>query len=354
MSLFSAYKSISICAVFSLLTGCISGILGLSRPQDPKHRPYYIETVTFPGGADVTLAGELTMPVGDGPFRAVVLITGSGPHDRNETIAGHRPFLVLSDHLTRSGYAVLRYDDRGVGGSSGSFSRASLSDFAVDAAVAHRWLSKHPKIKAALVGFIGHSEGGYIAPIAAQDVEAAFMIFLASPARRLLPDVMITQTKDLLEAQREHQSLVENADRQYRQASLILAGTGSVDEKRQALADYSDKEGLSRRQKAKVLKTFANSWGIEHARNDSQALLRKAHIPVLALFGGKDLQVSAKVEAPIMETLLQHSSSKVVVFEGLNHLFQPTETGLLSEYSKNDVTLAPAVLKGIVEWLSAL
>lgn len=179
--------------IVSMLTsyGCALGLW--PRPQEPKERPYRVETVRFAGGeSDLLLEGELTMPYGDGPFSAAVLITGSGPQDRNESVAGHKPFLVLSDHLTRSGYAVLRYDDRGVGQSSGDYSVATAKDFAADAAAVFSWLQRHPKINPSRIGFIGHSEGGYIAPLAANSAhDVAFMVFLAGPAKPLLPDVMI-------------------------------------------------------------------------------------------------------------------------------------------------------------------
>jgi len=349
--LLSSGKFISLWALMMSLSGCVAAYMGLPRPQEPKTRSYVIEQVSFLGGSGDQMAGELTIPATGGPFPGAVLITGSGPHDRNETIAGHKPFLVLSDYLTKAGFAVLRYDDRGVGQSKGSYERAALSDFAADAAAAHTWLSAHPSIEKSSIGFIGHSEGGYIAPIAANYVETAFMVFLASPARRLLPDVMITQTKDILIAEKQENALIETAARQYRESSLILSGPGSVEEIREALAAYSDREGLSKRQKADVLKTFGNQWGVEHARHDSETLLAASKVPVLALFGDKDLQVSAKVEAPIMKSLLKHPQSQVIVFKDMNHLFQPTKTGLLSEYIKNDITLDPKVMTRIASWL---
>ena len=134
------------------------------RPQTPKPPfPYGTEEVTFknPVAAAVTLAGTLTRPEGAGPFPAAVLITGSGPQDRDQTLLGHKSFAVIADHLTRHGVAVLRYDDRGVGKSTGDFTAATSADFATDANAAVRFLLTRPEIRRDAIGFIGHSEGGW-------------------------------------------------------------------------------------------------------------------------------------------------------------------------------------------------
>ena len=155
------------------------------RPQTPKPPfPYRAEEVTFknPVAAGVTLAGTLTLPTGAGPFPAAVLITGSGPQDRDQTLLGHKSFAVLADHLTRHGVAVLRYDDRGVGQSTGDFAAATSADFATDASAAVRFLLTRPEIRRDAIGFIGHSEGGMVAQIAAvNDADLDFIILLAAP-----------------------------------------------------------------------------------------------------------------------------------------------------------------------------
>ena len=347
-------QMISFFGFFAVLAGCAAILAAWPRPQDPRNRPYRIESVQFAGGPGVTLAGELTMPRTGGPFRAIILITGSGPQDRNETIVGHRPFLVLSDHLTRAGYAVLRYDDRGVGQSTGDFKTATMSDFANDAAGAFSWLSAHPEIDSSAIGFIGHSEGGYIAPAAARMVPAAFMVLLAGPAKRLLPDVMARQFADIQRVDGVGKDIMAKARRQYEGATRILGMPGTIEDTRVRLDTYLEAEGLSARQRAETLDLWGNPWGIEYATHDPVPALRAFDGPVLALFGSTDLQVSAEENAPVMRRNLVDVRSEVVVFEGLNHLFQPSESGSIDDYIWIDTTIDPMVMTKITEWLESL
>ena len=336
------------------LAGCAAVIFALPRPQDPRDRPYRIEAAKFEGSAGVTLVGELTLPRSDGPFKAVILISGSGPMDRNEAMFGHRPFLVLSDHLTRAGFAVLRYDDRGVGDSTGDFESASMNDFADDAAGAFHWLAANPDIDNTAIGFIGDSEGGYVAPAAALKVPAAFMVFLAGPAKRLLPDIMATQAADILREQGASEATIMTARKQYEEATKILAGPGTDAEIRAKLDEYLANEGQTERQRASVLDFLANPWGIGYATYDPVPALRAFNGPVLALFGTTDLQVSATENAPVMLENLINSRSEVILFEGLNHFFQPSESGSISEYMWIDTTIDPEVLNRISDWMKNL
>lgn len=336
------------------LAGCAAVIFAWPRPQDPRDRPYLIEAAKFAGGSGVTLAGELTRPLSGGPFKAVILISGSGPMDRDETSVGHRPFLVLSDHLTRAGFAVLRYDDRGVGDSTGDFASATMTDFANDAAGAFRWLAAHPDIEPSAIGFIGHSEGGYVAPAAALHVPAAFMVSLAGPAKRLLPDVMAAQAAEILSQQGASDATIITARRQYEDATKILSGPGTIAEIRAKLDVYLVSEGQTERQRSSVLEFWANPWGIGYATYDPIPALRAFKGPVLALFGSTDLQVSAAENAPLMQRTLINPRSEVTVFEGLNHFFQPSESGSISDYMWIDTTIAPIVLNRISDWMQNL
>ncbi len=336
------------------LTGCAALFIAWPRPQDPRDRPYRIEAAKFEGGAGVTLAGELTLPRSDGPFKAVILISGSGPMDRNEAVFGHRPFLVLSDHLTRAGFAVLRYDDRGVGDSTGDFESATMNDFADDAAGAFRWLATHSDIKSTEIGFIGDSEGGYVAPAAALQVPAAFMVFLAGPAKRLLPDIMATQTAGILRQQGASDATIITARKQYEEATIILSGPGTVAEIRSKLDVYLASEGQTERERSNVLEFLVNPWGIGYATYDPIPALRAFKGPVLALYGSSDLQVSATENAPVMLENLINSRSEIIVFEGLNHFFQPSESGSISEYMWIDTTIDPEVLNRISDWMQNL
>ncbi|WP_373636878.1 alpha/beta hydrolase family protein [Yoonia sp. BS5-3] len=338
-------------AVVLSACGAVSQIA--KRPQDPVDRPYKVETVRFPGGSGVTLAGELTMPLAGDAFKAVVLVSGSGPQDRDEALAGHRPFLVLSDHLTRAGFAVLRYDDRGFGQSTGAFDTADLHDFAADAAGAFRFLAARPDVDASSVGFIGQSEGGVIAPLAADQVDPAFMVFLAAPARQLFPDVLATQLADIARVEGASEAEIAASDTIVRDGSAILGRNAPLSQIRADLDAYLKSQGLGRTERRTYLDQFATRWGISHARHDPAAALRRLRMPVLALFGEKDLQVSATYEAPAMRAALRHPRSKVQVIGGANHLFQPAGSGHPSEYEKIDITLSTSVLNLISDWMGA-
>ena len=342
-----------ILGVSVLLSAC-AGITDLStRPQDPVDRRYKIEEVRFAGGPDVTLAGELTMPRKGGPFKAVVLISGSGPQDKNEALAGHKPFLVLSDHLTRAGFAVLRYDDRGFADSTGTYDTADLYDFADDAAGAFRYLQSRPEIETTAIGYIGHSEGGYIAPVAARQTDPAFMVFLASAARPIFPDVIVTQLADLSRAQGVDEAAIETAVTQFQVGSSILKQPAPLSKIRDDLNDYLKAQEISRGERREILDLFATRWGVSHANYDSKAELLSLTNPVLALFGETDLQVSAKEEASVMRTALRNPGSEVQVIKGANHLFQPSPSGLPSDYSEIETTISIDVLNRISAWIGA-
>lgn len=337
-----------------LLSACTVITAFTERPQDPKDRHYKVETVRFAGGEGVTLAGELTMPQTGGPFKAAVLISGTGPQDRNEELAGHRPFLVLSDHLTRAGFAVLRYDDRGFAGSSGDYDTADLYDFAEDAAGAYRYLESRPEIDATAIGYIGHSEGGYIAPVAARQTNPGFMVFLAGAARPLLPDVIVTQTIDVLRSEGVEQEVIDLAVTQYQEGSAILARAAPLADIRSDLDDYLVEQGIGSADRNEFLDQFATRWGVSYAHHDPRAELRSLNTPVLALFGEKDLQVSAKEEAPVMRAVLRHPRSEVQIIEGMNHLFQPSQTGRISEYSIIDTTMSVDVMNLLSTWIDGI
>ncbi len=340
--------------VVALVAACDDIELSFGQEQDPVVRPYHIEPVYFAGGPGVTLAGELTMPSTGGPFKAAILISGSGPQDRNEEIAGHKPFLVLSDHLTKAGYAVLRYDDRGFAESSGSYQTADLNDFANDAAGAFRYLQSRPEIDPRNIGFIGHSEGGRIGPAAGRMVDPAFMVLLAGPARPLLPDVLATQTADVLRAEGASEANIQMAVRQVEQGSALLARPVPLPHIRQEMDQYLTAQGIEHGERQEILNLFATRWGVGYANDVPVRDLRALSIPVLALFGENDLQVSAKEEVPVMRSALRHPQSQVQVIDGVNHLFQPSETGLPSEYGAIETTVSPWVLTRISIWMGSL
>jgi pimeloyl-ACP methyl ester carboxylesterase len=318
-----------------------------ARPQEPQPpHPYRSTDVSYPGG--VTIAGTLTEPDGDGPFPAVLLITGSGAQDRDETIAGHRPFLLLADTLTRAGYAVLRVDDRGVGGTGGTQAEATYDDLAGDAAAGLQFLRARPDIRADAVGLLGHSEGGYLAPLVAQTQaqKPDFVILMAGPAVSGR-DVLIEQNKLIMAAAgATRQQTGDQVAFVTRYADLIIAG------------DFAGATELARQQVAKAGgdANLAPDTANENMRSlltyDPAAALSALTVPVLAVYGGRDLQVPPAQSEPVLRSLLAaNPDATVQTFPTLNHLMQPAGTGSPSEYATTETTIDPTVLDLYVSWL---
>jgi uncharacterized protein len=339
------------------------------RPQTPKPPfPYRSEDVTYENKAGgVTLAGTLTLPAGQGPFPAVLLITGSGPQDRDETILGHRPFLVIADALSRRGIAVLRVDDRGVGGSSGSGSSSTSDDFANDALAGVAFLKSRKEIDPAKIGLIGHSEGGLIAPLAAsRSRDVAFIILMAGTG---LPgtDILKAQGQLIAKAEGASESGLKFArDSQQRLIDIFLqendekvARTKLAAAMKEALAAMTDEEKKALGEAGSELSEamtdrFNNAWFRFFLTFDPRPTLQKVRCPVLAVNGEKDLQVPSKENLAEIGKALRAGGNpdvKTIQFPGLNHLFQPCKTGAPSEYAKIEITIAPEVLKAIGDWI---
>lgn len=332
------------------------------RVQEPKPPyPYASEEVTYANG-DVKLAGTLTLPPGDGPFPAVVLITGSGPEDRDETVFGHKPFWILADHLSRKGIAVLRADDRGVGGSTGNVAQSTTADFAADALAGLALLRRHPKIAKDRVGLIGHSEGGLAAPLAAsQSPDVAYIILLAGtgvPGSEVVSrqievfsraaGASAEQIAQGLESQRKVYEILRSepdpAARRAKLSQLIKAAVAASG------ASPTDPDKLV----AAQVDQADNPWFRFFVDYDPRPALRKVRVPVLALNGDLDLQVAADQNLPEIEKAVKEAGNPDVTVRrlpGLNHLFQPAKTGLLDEYSTIEITMAPEVLTLISDWI---
>lgn len=348
------YRMFALGALITI-AGCSQTLNLFSRPQEPSTRPYVVEVVRFSSGTDgVTIEGELTMPTGPGPHRAVVLISGSGPQDRNEAVAGHKPFLVLSDHLTRNGIAVLRYDERGVGKSTGNFANATGMDFAKDAAAAFRWLQSRPEIDAQRIGYLGHSEGGYIAPLAARTTNPSFMTFLASPAEPLLPNVIFAQKRDMELPKTASSEMIVAARLEVLEYTDILRASNSVNDARTRLREYLKVRGATEAEIHTTLQNAVSPWWLFYANYDPAPALRNFGGPVLALFGGTDRQVNARDQVPAMKRLLRNPNSKIVVFPGHNHLFQRSSTGAVHDYVNIVTTIEPEVLNKISTWIKGV
>ncbi len=340
----------------------------LRRPQEPQPPyPYEEEDVTFRNAAaEIELAGTFTYPKSPGPHPAVALISGSGPQDRDEAIMGHRPFFVLADHLTRQGIAVLRYDDRGVGKSKGSFSQANVSDFTTDALAAVEFLKSRPEVDRKYIGLIGHSEGGVIAPKAAAQNEGIAFIVLMAGVGVPMEELLARQVEDLLrvaggdeetiakqvEAQRKIFSIVRSQDDAEKARQEIEALIEGLLE--EFTAEELEAMGHSSGQAAQQVELVLSPWFRELLEVNPRPTLEKVTCPVLAINGEKDIQVASQenLEA-IAEALKAGGNGDVttVEFPSLNHLFQQSQTGALSEYGIIEETINPRVLTTISDWI---
>ncbi len=343
----------------------------LNRPQTPREPfPYRAEDVTYENaGGGVTLAGTLTIPEGHGPFPAVVLITGSGPQDRDETLFGHKPFLVIADHLTRAGIAVLRVDDRGVGGSTGETRSSTSEDLAGDVGTGVAFLGTKPEIDAARIGLIGHSEGGIIAPMVAVQVPSiAFIVLMAGTG---LPgeDILLLQGALIARAGGASEEQIEaNRDLQTRIFAVVRSEPDLwVAETRLRLTIKEGLDRLARLHPSETgmvtnstefveaqLRAAQSRWFRYFLTYDPRPMLRKVTCPVLAMDGENDLQVPPRENlAQIQLALTDGGNTRVTVktLPKLNHLFQTSVTGHVLEYATIEETIAPVALELIASWI---
>ena len=341
----------------------------LTRPQVPEGPfPYKSTEITVLHPDGHTLAGTLTTPHGEGPFACAVMISGSGMQDRDESLMGHKPFLVIADYLTRKGIAVLRFDDRGVGGSvvvdKAALELVTSEDFATDvAAMVHtaRWQSNIDPFR---VGVIGHSEGGLIGPIVAMnDRNIAFVVMLAGPG---VPgfELMPVQAAMLMEAGGLDQELVDRiVDASMSIYELMRGGVSGV-ELRAQMMELIDlqlaSQGITVTQEEfndmtdQGLEQFDSPWFRWFLFHDPATVLVKVTCPVLAMNGTLDLQVSSEQNLPVIEeTMLKAGGDITIVeLEGLNHLFQKATTGEVSEYGQIETTFEPEALEVLGHWLA--
>jgi uncharacterized protein len=325
------------------------------RPQNPaRPYPYREEEVSYDNKAQsVRLAATLTLPQGKKPFPAALLITGSGPQDRDETLMGHKPFLVLSDYLTRNGIAVLRADDRGTGKSTGNFGTATTADFATDAEAGVAYLKIRPEVDPRKVGLIGHSEGGIIAAmVASRDPDVAFIVMMAGSGVRG-DEILPAQLQAIEEA--SGKSRDEAAKDAAKEREMLLLVTTEKDE---TVLNKELKEKLAvdvpEAQIGAQIKTLTSPWFRFFITYDPATALRKVTCPVLAIVGAKDTQVPASQNLPAIRRALEQAGNKHFETDelpGLNHLFQTAKTGAPSEYAEIEETMSPLALEKISSWL---
>jgi uncharacterized protein len=332
------------------------------RPQEPKGSvPYREEEVSIESGG-AHLAGTLTVPRGKGPFPGVVLITGSGPQDRNESLAGHRPFLVLADHLTRQGLAVLRYDDRGFGKSSGRFHTATTADFADDAQKALAFLRARPEVDPSRAGLLGHSEGAMVAAlVASRSTDAAFAVLLAETGVNG-EQVLVEQIAQVARVSGMDAAFAAQQRALQQAIFAVIKGENDPAAARRKLEEVLAPAlaQVPEAQRGAALKgqidDALSPWMRSFLTYDPLPALRAVKCPVLALFGGKDLQVTPAQNAGPVEAALKeggHADQSVRVLPGLNHLFQTAGTGSPTEYAAIEETMAPAALTAVSEWIVA-
>lgn len=333
------------------------------RPQEAaiaaNPKPYLEHEVAFANAAaKIDLAGTLSVPLGAGPFPAVVLVSGTGPNTRDEDVDGHKVFAVLADALNRKGIAVLRYDKRGVGASDGVYRDATTADFATDAGAAVDFLMARPEIDQRRVGLLGHSEGGVIAPlVGASHPKVAFIVMMAAPAIRG-DALFVTQSATvarLYGAPEAYVSRRAGFDRGLYEAVIAAQSAEAARASAQAIIARGVEDKLIEPGEADgLVRSITSPWQRFFLAHDPAPVLRASRAPVLAVYGGLDAQVSASANAPAARDALKGvEASQVIELPGLNHLLQRAQTGSPQEYADIDETVSPEALQVMVDWISA-
>jgi pimeloyl-ACP methyl ester carboxylesterase len=329
--------------------------LELRRPQNPvKPYPYREEEVSYNNPvAKIQLAATLTIPPGKGPFPAVLLIVGSGPHDRDETLMGHKPFLVLADYLTRKGIVVLRADKRGVGKSGGNYSQAVMADFASDAEAGVGYLKTRTEVNPHKIGLVGHSEGGIEAPMAAtHDPDVAFIVLMAGPG--VPGDEILAQQVVLIgrAAGKSQEEVEKDAAIQKEVLATVKKDEDDAALEKDLRAVMAGK--VPEAQMGMQIKIVTSPWFRDFLKYDPAATLSKVTCPVLDINGERDLQVPPEQNLPAIRKALAAGGNKnfeVDELSGLNHLFQTAKTGGVGEYGDIEETMSPMALEKVASWI---
>jgi fermentation-respiration switch protein FrsA (DUF1100 family) len=338
------------------------------RPQEPKKPyPYYSEDITFENKKDnITLAGTLSLPKKEGTFPVVLLISGSGPQNRDEELLGHKPFLVLSDYLTRNGIAVLRFDDRGTALSEGNFKSATSLDFASDVEAGIQYLKTRKEIKNNKIGLIGHSEGGMIAPIiASKSKDVDFIVLLAGTGvtgeeilllqQELIGRVSGISEKDLLRSKNTNKGAFEIVKKATSQEEMIKELTFYFEKIIKETPETEKPKEVKEEEYVKMMvDELSNPWMQFFIKYNPAVSLDKVKCPVLAINGEKDLQVPAKINLEAIKKALDKGKNKkstVMELPNLNHLFQECKSGSPEEYATIEETFSPKALEVVKNWI---
>ena len=330
-----------------------------TRPQDPQPPfDYHIEEVTFVNEKEGnTLVGTLTIPKGEGPFPAMVLVSGSGQQDRDEELMNHRPFWVIADYCALHGIAVLRYDDRGIGGSSGEVENATSMDFSYDAEAAFDYLRNRKEINASKVGILGHSEGGIINfMVSARRPEVAFLVSLAGPSVNGI-EVLKEQQAAILRASGMSEEMVQFNGNANAQMFDIIEASNDREEADSLLRQLVKGWGYNEELTEQTVSQMTMPWMYYFLKYDPTEAIVKTNCPALLLNGSKDLQVIASQNLPGYEKIIaEYGKTNLILRElpDLNHLFQHCETGSPNEYFEIEETISPEVLELIVGFVKGV
>lgn len=338
------------------------------RPQEPtKPYAYYSEDVVFDNpNAKITLAGTLTLPKKEGNYPVVVLISGSGPQNRDEELLGHKPFLIIADYLTKNGIGVLRFDDRGTAESKGDFKTATSQDFATDVEAAVNYLKTRKEVNK--IGLIGHSEGGIIAPmVAVKSKDVRFIVLLAGtgiPGDELLllqtgliEKAMGKSDADIQKGQIVSKGVFDLVKKTHDTEALKKGITAYLQEKIKENPDAKPKGMTDETFIQLQVATISSPWMQFFLRYNPFTVLKDVKCPVLALNGEKDLQVPSKINLEAIKKGLEKGKNKNITTKelpNLNHLFQECKTGSPEEYAKIEQTFSPTALNEISSWILKL
>lgn len=340
----------------------------IKRPQEPiKPYPYYSEDVVFKNiKANISLSGTLTLPKKDGVFPVVILITGSGPQNRDEELLGHKPFLIISDYLTKNGIAVLRYDDRGVGQSTGDFKSATSADFATDVESAIAYLKTRNEIDKNKIGLMGHSEGGLIAPmVASNSKDVSFIVLLAGTGIQGV-ELLLLQYELIAKADGTSETEIEKTNKSNEKMFDLVVNSNDNQKLKTDLTEVINEmlandtntkipNGMKKEDYVSMLIfKITSPWMVYFLKFNPVTTLEKVMCPVLAVNGEKDLQVPPKENLIAIKNALTKGGNKNVTtkeFPNLNHLFQECETGSPNEYATIEQTFSLIVLEEITKWI---
>lgn len=340
----------------------------LNRPQEPVAPfPYTVQQLTVDNAAGgAALSATLTIPKGAGTFAAVVLLSDTGPHNRDAEVMGHKPFWVMADFLARNGIASIRFDERGVGKSTGNFKAATTNDFASDALAAFRVLYANPKVNKKKVGLLGHGEGAVVAAMVAGAEPKAAFVTLLSGMGIVGEDILLKQARAIARASGMAESAAAEAEELNREMYSIVK---TEPDNSQAITQLTDmawtvangQPSLSREERSAVVDNISKSfatlllpWYRGFLVLNPATYLAKVRVPVLALSGAMDLEVSADENLKAIEAALREGGNatfKVLKIDDLNHLLQHCKTGLPNEYGVIEETISPDVLRLVKDWI---